>query len=47
MGQFLYAFGPGLVGVVRDVTGGYEAALAVCIGCQVVAAGVVLVGRKA
>jgi hypothetical protein len=44
MGQFLYAFGPGLNGVVRDATGGYEAALGVCIGCQVVAAGVVVWG---
>ena len=29
--QFTYAFGPGLVGMVRDATGGYGAALALCI----------------
>ena len=29
--QFTYAFGPGLLGLVRDATGGYGAALAVCI----------------
>jgi MFS family permease len=44
MGQLLYAFGPGAIGVVRDVTGGYEAALGVCIGCQVVAAVGVVIG---
>jgi cyanate permease len=40
--QFTYAFGPGLLGLVRDVTGGYPAALAVCIALNLTAAALVL-----
>ena len=40
--QFTYAFGPGLLGVVRDATGGYTAALAVCIALNLIAAAIVL-----
>jgi len=40
--QFTYAFGPGLLGVVRDATGGYTAALAVCIALNLTAAAIVL-----
>lgn len=42
VGQFTYAFGPGLLGVVRDATGGYGAALALCIVLNSVAAAVIL-----
>ena len=28
--QFTYAFGPGLIGVIRDVTGNYAAPLVLC-----------------
>jgi MFS family permease len=41
IGQFTYAFGPGLLGVVRDATGGYTAALALCIALQLAAAGTI------
>ena len=44
--QFTFAFGPGLMGVLRDYTGGYGAALAMCIGLEVVAAGIILLGRR-
>jgi predicted MFS family arabinose efflux permease len=44
--QFTFAFGPGLLGAVRDWTGSYTAALAVCVGCEVVAAVVILMGRR-
>jgi len=40
--QFTYAFGPGLLGVVRDATGGYSAALTVCIALNLTAAAIVL-----
>jgi predicted MFS family arabinose efflux permease len=40
--QFTYAFGPGLLGLVRDATGGYGAALALCIALNLIAAGIVL-----
>jgi MFS family permease len=43
IGQFTYAFGPSLVGIVRDATGGYPAALMLCAVLELVAAGVVLV----
>jgi MFS family permease len=43
VGQFTYAFGPSLVGIVRDATGGYPAALMLCAVLELVAAGVVLV----
>ena len=40
--QFTYAFGPGLLGLVRDATGGYGAALTVCIALNLIAAAIVL-----
>src|SRR5215470_11526704 len=44
--QFTFAFGPSLVGVVRDTAGGYPAALAVCMGLEALAAGLVLLGPR-
>jgi MFS family permease len=40
--QILYAFGPGLLGVLRDLFSGYGVPLAVCIGLNLAAAAVVL-----
>jgi MFS family permease len=40
------AFGPGMVGLVRSMSGGYGAALALCIALEMVAAVIVLGGRK-
>ena len=40
--QILYAFGPGLLGVLRDTTGGYGVPLALCIGLNLAATAVVL-----
>jgi MFS family permease len=45
VGQFTYAFGPGVLALVRDVTGDYAAALALCMLLEIVAAGLVLVPR--
>jgi len=42
IGQFTYAFGPGLLGLVRDATGSYGAALGLCITLNLAAAGMVL-----
>jgi predicted MFS family arabinose efflux permease len=44
--QFTFAFGPGLMGLLRDYTGGYGAALAMGVGLEVVAAGIILLGRR-
>ena len=41
LGQFIYAFGPGLLGVARDASGGYAAAVALCIALNLVAAAIV------
>jgi cyanate permease len=41
--QFTYAFGPGVLGVMRDVTGSYNTALAFCIALEVAAAGLILI----
>ncbi len=47
IGQFTYAFGPGLLGFVRDAFGSYDASLVVCATLEVLAAGIVLVrGRR-
>jgi MFS family permease len=45
IGQFTYAFGPGLLGVVRDATGGYTAALVLCMMLQLAAAGTIHMPR--
>ena len=42
--QFTFAFGPSLVGVVRDLTGGYRMALGVCTTLQALAAAMILLG---
>jgi cyanate permease len=43
IGQFTCVFGPGLLGFVRDFTGGYTASFLLCIALQIVAAAVILV----
>jgi cyanate permease len=45
IGQFLYAFGPSLVGIVRDAAGGYGPAVGLCAVLDVMAAIVVLLPR--
>ena len=44
--QFTYAFGPGLIGLVRDAAGSYSAAIFVCIGLNLTAAAIVLMRRR-
>jgi cyanate permease len=41
--QFTYAFGPGLLGIMRDATGSYASALMFCIALEVAAAMLILV----
>jgi MFS family permease len=43
IGQFTYAFGPGLLGLLRDSSGGYAAPLLLCAALDAAAAGIVLV----
>ena len=44
--QFVFAFGPGLIGLVRDWSGGYRAALLLCVALDLVAAAIVLRSPK-
>ena len=45
--QTLYAFGPGLLGVLRDASGGYGVPLAACMGLNLAACALVLTrGRR-
>ena len=44
--QFTFAFGPSLVGVLRDWTGTYAPALAACAALQAVAAATLLLGPR-
>ena len=43
IGQFIYAFGPGLLGLVRDISGGYALALILCGAFNLIAAIIILV----
>jgi predicted MFS family arabinose efflux permease len=42
IGQIAYSISPALLGLVRDLSGGYRPALAVCIGLQILAALLIL-----
>ena len=42
--QFTFAFGPSLVGVLRDWSGGYGSALGACAALQAIAAALVVLG---
>jgi MFS family permease len=42
IGQFTCVVGPGLLGVLRDLTGGYGASLALCMALEILAAAVIL-----
>lgn len=44
--QFTYAFGPGVMGVVRDLTGAYTAPLLLCAALDIGAAALILVSRR-
>jgi MFS family permease len=44
--QFTYAFGPGLVGLLRDVSGSYSVPFYFCVALQLIAAAIVLVGSN-
>jgi cyanate permease len=46
VGQFIYAFGPGVVGLVRDAAGGYAAALIFCGACNLAAAVIILLPHR-
>ncbi|MEZ5765521.1 MAG: MFS transporter [Xanthobacteraceae bacterium] len=41
--QLIYAFGPGIVGWLRDASGTYTASLAFCVALQCIAAAIILI----
>jgi cyanate permease len=43
IGQFTCVFGPGMLGLIRDLTGGYTASLMLCIVLEIIAAAVILI----
>lgn len=43
--QFLYAFGPVLLGALRDGSGSYTVPLLACVGLELAAAALALAGR--
>ena len=45
--QFTFAFGPSLVGIIRDQAGSYAVALGVCIALEAAAAAMILLGPRA
>jgi len=45
--QFTFALGPGVLGVVRDLAGGYGQVLAICIALNLVGAALILLPRLA
>jgi cyanate permease len=42
IGQVTFAFGPALLGLIRDLTGDYAAALILCMGLELAAAAIVI-----
>jgi cyanate permease len=44
--QVIYAFGPGVVGWLRDVSGSYQQALILCIVMQCLAAAIILIPSR-
>ena len=46
VGQATLAFGPTLLGLARDATGSYDAAIGLCIALQLVGAVLVLAGPR-
>lgn len=46
LNQFTFAFGPAILGALRDWSGDYRAAFGFCMALQGLAAGIVLAGRR-
>jgi cyanate permease len=42
IGQVTFAFGPALLGLIRDLTGDYASALVFCMGLELAAAAIVI-----
>jgi cyanate permease len=45
--QILYAAGPGLLGLLRDITGSYVVPFLICAALDLLGAGIILAGRRA
>lgn len=46
VGQFTFAFGPGLLGVLRDASGGYGAPIGLCLALHAAAAAILLIAGR-
>jgi MFS family permease len=44
--QFTYSLAPGLLGMLRDATGDYQAAVLLCIGMELLGAAVIVAGHR-
>jgi predicted MFS family arabinose efflux permease len=44
--QITYAFGPGVIGLLRDASGSYALPFYVCIGLELIAAALIMIRRK-
>ena len=44
--QITYAFGPGVVGLLRDVSGSYALPFYACIGVELTAAALIMIGTR-
>jgi cyanate permease len=44
--QVTYAFGPGIIGVLRDISGGYTVPFTLCIALELMAAVLIMVRRR-
>ncbi|MDB5627735.1 MAG: Major facilitator superfamily 1 [Tardiphaga sp.] len=44
--QTTYAFGPGILGLLRDATGSYTMPFAICVALQLMAAALILIRRR-
>jgi MFS family permease len=46
LNQFTFAFGPTILGALRDWSGSYQSSFVFCMALEAVAAGVILLGRR-
>jgi cyanate permease len=44
--QITYAFGPGVIGLLRDASGSYALPFYVCIGLELIAAALIMIRRR-
>jgi cyanate permease len=45
--QVTFAFGPGVIGLLRDLSGSYALPFYCCIGAELIAAALIMLGARA